>query len=439
MYKTLKAPLNAQVELTTGCTHACLHCYNYWRAAAPRSQRHAPRLDPDRVRQVIRKLAAAEIFEVTFTGGEPLLNWDALLIGLEECQAAGILTSLNSNLVPATRRRLAELRDRGLKHILTSILGPTAAVHDEIASKKGAFNAVARNIAVARDLGIKISANMVVSRINASHVIATARLASQLGVSRFAATKAGHPGGDVDFASSELDSSGLEQLLRDLSDVKKTLAIAIDVMEPIPTCAMRSVPIEPEYVRRKCAAGVTTFTIGADGGIRPCSHLDEVCGNVFADSIANVWHNMLPWRDGSLLPGECVACPSLRHCGGGCRMEAKMRNGTFRSLDPFAQPGDVTDVALRSGQARRLARRTPPTSTRFALARGFRARTEPFGATVFAPGGTYTFLSKAGWSVIAQLQDHTSYGIDDERIHWGAVDPCEFIPPLLNARVLSPN
>jgi len=31
MYRTLKAPISAQIEVTEECDNCCLHCYNFWR------------------------------------------------------------------------------------------------------------------------------------------------------------------------------------------------------------------------------------------------------------------------------------------------------------------------------------------------------------------------------------------------------------------------
>ena len=47
----------------------------------------------------------AKVFHVVLTGGEPFMNFDVLEYALEEFSAAGISTSVNSNLMLATLKK----------------------------------------------------------------------------------------------------------------------------------------------------------------------------------------------------------------------------------------------------------------------------------------------------------------------------------------------
>lgn len=437
MYKNLKTPLNAQVELTTACTHACGHCYNYWRNHGDSS--HSPKathIPINTTRSIIKSLAEAELFEVTFTGGEPLLNVESLKAGLIECQNTGLRVSLNSNLFLASRSIIQELKKLGLRHILTTILAPTAELHDQLAGRNGAFAAVTENIRVAREEGIRITSNMVVSRRNLEYIIPTAEIAASLGVNCFAATKAGHPGGCVDFKEVALDRRGLETALQALSKAKQLYNLQIDVMEPVPTCSLADLPVEPEYVRRKCAAGVTTLTISVDGEVRPCSHLEVKCGNMLTESIQNIWQQMVSWRNGNLLPDTCRFCKLLRVCGGGCRMEAKMQNHKFEALDPYSQPEHVSTAAKKVISIKRQERKAFPVFSFFQIAPDLKSRTESFGATLFSPRASYLFLSHAGLAVLNQFKQGIRYEFADSKINWGSIDPPNFLKKLALANVL---
>jgi len=82
MYRRLTAPLTVQLEVTGECTSECLHCYNFWRNAADRSVLRIPSgtLSDESAVAILQKLGAAEVFSLTITGGEPLLNYSATLM-----------------------------------------------------------------------------------------------------------------------------------------------------------------------------------------------------------------------------------------------------------------------------------------------------------------------------------------------------------------------
>lgn len=74
--------------------------------------------------------------------------------------------------------------------------------------------------------------------------------------------------------------------------------------------------------------------MGADGGVRACTHDSHVYGNIFEEGLLEAWKRMDDWRDGSFLPKECVECKYLAGCSGGCRIEARMSGKD--GMDPYA-------------------------------------------------------------------------------------------------------
>lgn len=72
MFRTLSAPVNIQLELTSRCNHNCVHCYNYWRQDLDH-ERDSYGLDVDLLTTVEREVLSNGIFHITLTGGEPLL------------------------------------------------------------------------------------------------------------------------------------------------------------------------------------------------------------------------------------------------------------------------------------------------------------------------------------------------------------------------------
>ena len=150
MYRRLTAPLTVQLEVTGECTSECLHCYNFWRNAADRSVLRIPSgtLSDESAVAILQKLGAAEVFSLTITGGEPLLNYSATLMSLNLARSLNMAVSLNSNLILLTADKAVSLRQAGLASVLTSILGPTPEVHDSLTQRKNSFEKLDRKSVV---------------------------------------------------------------------------------------------------------------------------------------------------------------------------------------------------------------------------------------------------------------------------------------------------
>ena len=429
LYQTLSAPISCQIELTTSCNHNCSHCYNFWRKDLKRDDTSFTKTT---ISQIVKKLEDAKVFDIIITGGEPLMSYDVLIHCIKEAQRAGLGVSLNSNLVPLTRSRARELRSMGVRQILTSLMGPSAEIHDSLAQSKGSFDRVVRKIRLAQEEGIRVAVNMVVSRANRIVVRDTARLVSSLGVKMFTATKAGCPGNCQDFSEFSLSKTEFRQYLVDLQEIGGELNLKIDALEGYPLCGIGDLDLHYLFIGRKCFAGVTTMTVASDGEVRPCSHLDISYGNLLREELSKIWMRMSDWRDGTYLPEVCKICKLLPACGGGCRMEAKMASGSLNGEDPYSSPGSV-DESLSSLQVHRA--RMPKEGKKegkvvsFEI-RPYRHRPEPFGVTVLA-GKSRAFLSLAGFEVLKQFQLGIPYFLRDEGIRWGSLDPATFIGGLI--------
>lgn len=114
-------------------------------------------------------------------------------------------------------------------------------------------------------------------------------------------------------------------------------------------------------------------------------------------------------------------------------MDAKICCGDPSAPDPYCVPEDV-GFALKSLQAH-LERRQGSTSPiedgeRFTVL-PYRSREEPFGMTARADGQPYTYLDQAGMKIFRQMQVDVAYQVGDERIHWGTMNPLDFVRGLI--------
>ncbi len=433
-YTTLSAPITCQIELTSACNNNCKHCYNFWRSTDCATRT----LGTQEIKTIIRKLSNSRVFDIVITGGEPLMAFKSLVECIQDAKEAGMGVYLNSNLVPLTRERAKILKSLGVSYILTSVMGSNAAIHNSIAQRAGAFERVVENIRLAQEEGIGVVANMVVSKLNLGDVKNTGRLVHSLGVSKFTATKAGCPGNCPDFSEMSLDLSEFRQYLGDLCEVGKELGIEIDALEGYPLCGVKDLDLHNWIVGRKCLAGVTSMTIASDGSVRPCSHMDEACGNLLEEDLPDIWLRMGSWRSCDNLPSTCKSCKLFGVCGGGCRMEAKMHGGHINDSDPYCSSDDVAFSAssLKAHQMKKKEENADLVSSKSIKVLQHRIRREPFGATAIGKSRFPAFLNQEGSEILSSLSVGATYKINDARISWGSVNSMQFITELVHKGVL---
>lgn len=413
MYKTLSAPLVVQVEMSARCNQRCLHCYNYWR----RDDEAGASADllPEKAERVINQLIAARVFHVTFTGGEPLLNKQGLFRALECAHSGDLSVGVNSNLAPLLPADASRFHVLGVSSVLTSLMGPSAETHDEIAQCPGSFARTVRGIKLLRDAGISVVANMVITPKNMHLLPETVRLGKSLGLSSFSSTRAGCPGNCSDFSEFSLTLPEFRAYLESLYVAGTKSGIKVGVLESYPLCAIKEMRRYREFTGRYCSAGVTTITVAADGNVRPCSHLDVSYGNLLQDELRDIWPRMSAWRDGSLLPRSCQNCKALAFCGGGCRMESKMRSGSLNAPDPYMSQDDAEYVIgemVRIGQELK-SREDAPLPCAFSLNPKLRWRQEEFGAVAFVGPHFGAYLNGDGRELLVQFGDLGVHPIEE--------------------------
>lgn len=401
MYKTLSAPLVVQVEVSSRCTNRCLHCYNFWRRSD--EPLAVTDLSVFQMERVIQQLIEHGVFHVVFTGGEPLLNKQVLFRGLELAASCGVTTGINSSVVTLTKCDAERFKEFSVTSVLTSLMGPTATIHDGIAQQPKAFMKTLRGIRILQDTGVTVHVNMVVSQKNKAYVAETARFVKSLGVRHFSSTRAGCPGNCPDFSDLALNITEFREYLNTLCTVGEEAHISVGVLESYPLCGMGDMKKYKSFTGRRCLAGVTTVTVASDGTIRPCSHLDISYGNILKENLDEIWGRMVEWRDGSLLPEICRSCKALSWCGGGCRMEAKMRNGALNAQDPYVVPKDIDSVftELTAPRGVKTALEVPE---QLQLNPRARFRSEVFGGIVFIGPRLSCYLNHDAFAFVNSLR-----------------------------------
>jgi MoaA/NifB/PqqE/SkfB family radical SAM enzyme len=172
-------PLVAELFLTDNCNLTCVSCA-CWRTTT------RDELTTAEWCAVIDQLAALGFVKVNVTGGEALIRRDAATI-IAHARDRGIGDlHLNTNGIVLDEHRLADVLQAGIRSFNVSVDGPTAALHDRVRGRDGAFDltvdAIRRIVARRDDFGLAVRLNATVLAETAAHLPALADLAAELDV-----------------------------------------------------------------------------------------------------------------------------------------------------------------------------------------------------------------------------------------------------------------
>lgn len=340
--RTISAPLSVQIEMTDSCNEKCKHCYNSWQLIDIIKKR----LSKDKIDRIVSELKNNNVFHVTITWGEPLLEKNLTFYAISKLLDVGISATMNSNLTLMDATTAKELEKIWLKYILSSLISANPNTHNIVTQTKNGFEKWLNGVKnIQENTNIALGVNMVLTQFNKDDVYDTGKFLSQLGVQNFFVTRWSFPAEMHNFwkiaVSWEETLRWLDELLR----VQQDFALkTIDILECYPLCLLAEDSKYSIFSNHKCSAGVTTATIWTDWGVRPCSHSNKSYWNIFDEDLKTIWWRMEDWRCWEYLPDKCKNCEALEDCSWGCRLDAEWANGSINSMDPFAREKNVPRI-----------------------------------------------------------------------------------------------
>ena len=266
------------------CNQKCLHCY-----AAGQPLSDTPELTTAQWKEILSKLRAANVPQVTFTGGEPTLRAD--LVELVEV-AQWFVTRLNTNgrlLTPELCRRLYEA---SLDSVQVTLYSAEGNIHNRLVGVNG-FNDTVQGIRSAVEAGLIVSVNTPLCSLN-THYAETLRFAHSLGV-RYATCSGLIPSGGADTRESRataLSPEELTDILRQAADTAEELGMELDFTSPgwLPKETLRALGL---HLIPSCGACLSNMAVTPDGKVVPCQSWlsGEPLGDLLTDRWADIWNS----------------------------------------------------------------------------------------------------------------------------------------------------
>lgn len=343
--RELPAPLGLLAELTHRCPLGCPYCSNPLALDAPEDE-----LDTETWARVFREAAGLGILQVHLSGGEPASRRDLAEI-VASAHAAGLYSNLITSGVGLTDARLRQLADNGLDHVQVSIQDAEPDSADRIAGYDGAF---ARKQAMAAEtarLGLPLTVNVVVHRLNIERIGDMVALALSLGAQR---VEIAH----VQYYGWALKNRGA------LMPSREQAIGAIETVEKLRQAHHGRIVIDsalPDYYARypkPCMGGWgrRSLNVTPSGKVLPCHAAEVIPGLTFwsvtEHSLADIWRHapaFNAFRGTDWMQEPCRSCPKQREDFGGCRCQAFLLTGDARATDPVCHlsplHGDVERIA----------------------------------------------------------------------------------------------
>lgn len=410
LYRTLSAPISVQIEITDNCNQICGHCYR----ACPQIQKSKTRqLSPSQTEVLVEELARWHVMTVCFTGGEPLMFKDSLKAGIRKAKELGLTVYCNSNLQLLTQEMADFFREHDVG-VLTSLLSYQPEVHDAIVQRNGFHAKLIPRIRMLTDAGVLTSANMVVRQDNAHQVYETGKLAHELGVLRFSATKVA-PSPSTDYMQYRATPQQIKKSIDTLLQLQSDFGLWVEILETYPLCFIQDLAKYQQFLRRNCTAGIFNCSISPDGTVRPCAHADMIYGSLFDQTLQDSWLSMQDWRNGTFLNETCKSCSYVMKCSGGCRMDAKIFHGDIHGRDPLM----TVPSAVKPAENQLQLNFVLPERLRFKPR--VRCRKEDFGG-LLQYDDELVFLNQPGFRTARDLLNAGS------AFEWQAVDVPEINP-----------
>lgn len=327
-------PFNVSWFITKRCNLTCTHCFNYEPGEVPR--RAANELDLEQCQSVVRDLADAGVFSISFGGGEVLtLNWFPELIAY--CTDRGITTLASSNGALLTVELAQRLKLAGLRAMQFSIDGASEETHDAVRGKRN-FRAVQRAVRIAHEVGLKPSFAFTLMKSNQHEMGEVLTLCR---ASRVSSLKL-----QLYIPSGRADKEALSHEERTVAFAicrQHTIEPGLRIQYPCYTGHLSSQAAELWDVDKmpadlSCGAGTRRAVIFEDGSVGGCEFMrQDRVGDLRTDSIEDIWNGgheaIEQWRRLELVTGKCGSCGYKAACGFGCRAYAYHVSGNFYGED----------------------------------------------------------------------------------------------------------
>ncbi len=269
----LGIPFSAHVDITWRCNERCVHCYL--------DHDGKGEMTTEEIKDVLRQLSESGTFQISISGGEPLLRRDCFEI-LEYARARRMNVKLKTNAVMIGPKEAARIKQLGIEQVQISLYSHRAEVHDAVTKLPGSWRRTIDAIGRLKANGVKTSITHILMTYNSGQAKAVRQLAAELGVD-FVVDPTITPklNGDRSIMRLGISSQELEEILHSEEFVGN-----VDEF-----CDPSSAVNEDILEGYSCSAGHTLAYISPFAEVFPCVQFPMPCGSLRKQSFREIWQH----------------------------------------------------------------------------------------------------------------------------------------------------
>lgn len=275
-------PLAATIGITGQCQYSCKHC-----SASGRDPKRSD-MSYKEIRRVIDECLALGVSNITFTGGEPLLNKDITRL-IASVPGELAVTQVFTNAATLSSSMIAELKSAGLYGLQISLDSADPIEHDQMRGFKGAFAAVGEGAREAREKGLLVGISTFATRdrIERGFLPDLASLVQSWGVSEITVFDAIETGSLREKNEFLIDKISRRRLIADMKIINRRYRNKLRVVTQSWTNSGQSFS---RFIG--CLAAKFQIHITAQGDLTPCDFTPLSFGNIRESSVGELWHGL---------------------------------------------------------------------------------------------------------------------------------------------------
>ncbi|NLP06542.1 radical SAM protein [Candidatus Fermentibacteria bacterium] len=303
-------------ELTPRCNLHCLYCCNPWTLGG---QIPPGELETVVMADLMRKIAVeVNPLGITLSGGEPLVRADIMDLAAEAVKLFPDV-SIATNGLLLTRSMAKDLAALGVRSVQISIPAATDDTFEELCGARALDRGLA-GMAAASGAGLSVCAAFTLTALNAEQCSQVLEKAFAFGASSFQINRLAR-GGRAAAGWREL-VPGRDQVCSAVSEVSSNgdlLGLQVFTGIPLEPCLWPAELLEG-LTNEGCLCADAKWAIDPEGHLRPCEQSSLVLGNLLERDFDQLAEGPLARRfRREYRSPECLDCPRISTCRGGCR------------------------------------------------------------------------------------------------------------------------